>query len=176
MMMEILWAARAAPYIHPGLCLVTGSKFKGARSSKSNMMCFLASSTYSQHFWSFSVFWAGTHKTQTWPHPKSSPRSSKNPDIYLFFPSDDRYHCGRDVCQFTKIESGLEMKSWYTCGYWFIQISVFRYIGNIGVFHKDPVCSFHFRLEAVLARMEVEEGMKFTRRTWQPVTFLLKVQ
>ena len=86
-------------------------------------------------------------------------------DKYLFFPSDDRYHRGRDVCQFTKIESGFEMKSWYTCGYWFIQISVFRYIGNIGVFHKDPVCSFHFRLEAVLARVEDEEGMKFTRRT-----------
>ena len=31
-------------------------------------------------------------------------------DKYLFFPSDDRYHCGRDVCQFTKIESRFEMK------------------------------------------------------------------
>ena len=52
------------------------------------------------------------------------------------------------------------MCKYWTNIIWFIQISVFGYIGNIGVFHKGPVCSLHFRLEAVLARVK---SMKFIR-------------
>ena len=102
-------------------------------------------------------------------------RSSKDPGIHLKdkYNLDDWIHCGKDGRQFTKIESGFEMKSLYTCGYWFIRISVFRYIGNIGLFHKDPVCSFHFRLEAVLARVRIKESMKFTRRPIVPDSWWL---
>ena len=81
------------PNIHPCLCLVTGSKFKGAlgrgESSKSTVMC-LDSPTYLPHL-ELSIF------------------------------------CGKGGHQFTKIESGFEMKSWYTYGYWFIQISDFSF-------------------------------------------------
>ena len=39
-------------------------------------------------------------------------------------------------------------------------IRVFSRIRNIGVFHKDPICSFHFRLKAVLAWAPSKLGLK----------------